>query len=241
MIDVHNHILYGIDDGCKTKEESLSVLEKMSNLGYEKIVVTPHYMEEANYTANHEEKMKLLKELEAELKLKHIPLKLYLGQEIYIQESIEEKIKMKQISTINNQKVLLVEIPMFEKICEALDFLDELIFQGYKIILAHPERYLIFQENPTLIQDYLSKGIFLQGNMESINGKYGKKAQKLSKFLLKNKMYFVLASDVHHENASFFEDFYKIKKKLLKVINEDYFKDLLFINPEKMLKDIFEK
>ncbi len=128
---------------------------------------------------------------------------------------------------------------MFEKMCEALDFLDELIFQGYKIILAHPERYLIFQENPTLIQDYLSKGIFLQGNMESINGKYGKKAQKLSKFLLKNKMYFVLASDVHHENASFFEDFYKIKKKLLKVITEDYFKELLFINPEKIINEDF--
>lgn len=236
VIDVHSHILYGIDDGAKNIEESVAILKKMAALGYSKLILTPHYMEDAFYIANNKKKKELLKTLEQALQRENIPLTLYLGQEIFIGENIIKSIKKDSIMSMNGTKVLLIEVPMHDKMVNDLDLLGDLIYQGYTIVLAHPERYLFFQENPKLIEDYLEMGILLQGNIESIGGKYGKNVEKLSKYLLKNKKYFTLASDVHSENSHFYNMFPKLEKKIKKITKEEYFKELMEINPEKIIK-----
>ena len=101
MIDTHAHILYGIDDGATTLEESLMILKQMSSLGYTKIIATPHYMENTKYIAENKKKREIVRELQVILEKENIDIKLYLGNEVYIFEEIIEKIKEQAISTMH--------------------------------------------------------------------------------------------------------------------------------------------
>ena len=92
-----------------------------------------------------------------------------------------------------------------------------------------------------MIEKYTQMGVLLQGNLESFVGKYGIRAEKLAKYLLKQKKYFVLGSDIHHENSSFFGQFEKIKKRITKWVGEEYFKTLVEKNPTKILLGIYEE
>ena len=123
MIDLHSHILYGIDDGSKSLETSLEILSIAYTGGVTDIVVTPHYIKDSKYQANNTKKLELLNNLKQELKIRNININLYLGNEVYITEGIPELIKT-DISTINNSKYLLMEFPMarwpwkqFQKLC----------------------------------------------------------------------------------------------------------------------------
>ena len=207
MIDTHSHILYGIDDGSRTVEESLSILKKMELLGYKKIIITPHYMENTEYVANNNKKKEIIKELQERIKEENIKIELYLGNEVYLFEEIMERIKSKDILTMNQTNYLLVELPLLEHLHSDLDLLFELITNGVNIVLAHPERYVLFQKNSKLLDKYTEMGILLQGNLESITGKYGHRAAKLAKKWLKEKRYFVLGSDIHREKSLFFQNF----------------------------------
>lgn len=241
MIDIHSHILYGIDDGAKTLEESIALLKKMHDLGFTKIIATPHYMENTEYVADNKKKKEIVSELKRKLKEEHIDIDLYLGNEVYIFEDIIEKIKKQAIFTLNQTDYLLVEIPLLEHLHADLDILFELIRSGVHVVLAHPERYIIFQKDPKLIDKYTDMGILLQGNYESFNGKYGKKCEKLAKKLLKEHRYFTISSDVHKATSSFFTNFSKIQKKLIKLVDTDYINDLLYVNPQKILEGVYSE
>ena len=120
-----------------------------------------------------------------------------------------------------------------------LDILFELVASGVHVVLAHPERYVLFQKNPNLLDKYTDMGILLQGNYESLCGKYGKKTQALMKQWLKEKRYFTLSSDVHKENSSFFKNFPKVQKKLLKLVDTIYLQQLQKENPQKILDGVY--
>lgn len=238
MIDIHTHILFGIDDGSKTIEESLDILKSLSEIGFTKIILTPHYIDNSEYKANNKLKKELLNELRDAVKEKNIPIELYLGNEVFIDDDIIEKIYAHEIYTLNNTSFLLVELPLVEKFEYALEVFFELKSKGVQIVLAHPERYLMIQKNIKLINDFIEAGCLLQGNIDSLSGKYGKAAQKVFIKLLKDHKYFVLASDVHHARSSYFERFDTLKKEVIKLTDEKYFKELFIDNPTKILNDI---
>jgi protein-tyrosine phosphatase len=238
MIDVHCHILYGIDDGAKTIEDSVTILKKLAKIGYTKVILTPHYIENTKYIADNKTKNELLKEIELKLKEENISIELYLGNEVFIDSTIINKIMEQKISTLNGKDYILIEIPMHEKMHNDLDILFNLVSKGVHVILAHPERYTIFQEHPNLIDLYTNMGILLQGNMESISGKYGTKAKKLFITLLKKRKYFVLGSDIHHSDSSLFLNYSKITKEIIKLTDANYFKELVEINPQKIIDNV---
>lgn len=237
MIDIHAHVLYGIDDGAKSIEESIAILKKMSELGYEKVIATPHYIENTDYIADNKKKKEVLDHIKRELKKENISLELYLGNEIFIDEDLLKKMVNQEIYTLHNTNYILLELPLVEKFEYAMDVIYELIRQGVYVILAHPERYHLFQKNEKLIDAYLEMGVLLQGNVDSLDGKYGKKAQKLFMKLLKKRKYFVLASDIHRENSSFFDNFQNNKKKIMHYTDENYVKDLFEQHPQMILNN----
>lgn len=241
MIDIHSHVLYGIDDGAKTLEESLAIVRQMHELGFTKMIVTPHYMENTEYVADNKKKKEIIREIKEKINTENIPLELYLGNEVYIFEEIVERIKNQAIFTLNGTNYILVELPLLEHMHADLDILFELIASGVRVILAHPERYLLFQKDPGLLLKYTDMGILLQGNYESLIGKYGKKAQNLAKQWLKEKRYFTFSSDVHKENSQFFKNFSKIEKKLNKFVDKEYLYQLQNENPMKVLNGIYEE
>lgn len=233
MKDLHSHLLPGIDDGCKDIGESLTLLKAAQEQGITDLVLTPHYMENTKYNANNEEKNKRFEELKEEAKKAGIEINLYLGNEVYMTENFQDLLKQQEITTINNSKYLLIEFPLGNMLYNSKEILYDLVVSGYVPILAHPERYRIFQRHPEHIDEYLRMGVLLQGNYKSLYGKYGKEAKKTLIYFLKNKKITFLGSDCHHETDFKLK---KLKKKLKSLLKSDsMIEDLLENNFNKVI------
>ena len=235
MKDLHCHLLYGIDDGSKSQEESIKLLKQMEKEGITECILTPHYIEESEYTCNNKEKEKLLKELQKKVKEENINIKLYLGNEAFITTNFIQLIKKGEIRTLNKSKYLLFEFPMRQIYNNTGYIVNELVSNGYIPVLAHPERYAAFQKHPNLLEEYLRTGLLLQGNFTSLFGKYGKTAQKTLKLLLKKKWITFLGSDTHHD-VNFNSK--KLEKKLLRITKDkEYVKALMGENFDKVINN----
>ena len=237
-IDMHSHILDSIDDGSRSIEESVKIVKRLISLGFVGVVATPHYIEGSSYEASNEEKKKHLFSLQKVLIENNISCNIYLGNEIYICSDIDKYIIENKIYPINNTRYLLIELPFENEISSIDDYLFKLRSKGYTIIIAHPERYYYFQNNPDRLKYYINMGIFFQCNYGSIVGRYGKNAKKAIKLFLKKDYVHILSSDVHSYKSSFFEEFPKIVKKITKIVGENKFNDLTYNNPCKILNNI---
>ena len=237
MIDIHSHIMYETDDGCKTKKDALETIKNLEKIGFKQIVLTPHYINRSNYCKNNKEKKKKFKTLENLVKKNNIDVKLYLGNEIFINENIDELISNDEICTINNTNYILIELPLNNEINNASDYLYELKLEGYIPIIAHPERYGYFQKKYDKIHKLYDSGVLFQCNYESIIGSYGNDAKKALKYMLKNNMVSFMATDIHNPNSYLINNFNKVIKKLKKIVDEDTFLDITNNNALKMLNN----
>ena len=234
MIDVHSHIMFGIDDGSKSIETSLEILQDAYNNGVTDIFLTPHYIEDSKYRCNNRDKEKILKKLKYELKKRKIKINLYIGNEIFINENIDEHIKNNEIAPLNNSKYLLIELPMGRMYNNTKTIFFELIRQGYTVILAHPERYRYMQDDDKMLEELLEMGVLLQGNYRSIFGYYGKDAKKAIKKFLKNKQISFLGSDIHKNDGYKLK---KLEKKLLRLTKDkEYTESIISGNAKKILQ-----
>lgn len=235
MKDLHSHLLYGIDDGSKNIEESISLLKEMELQGTTELILTPHYVEGSNYNCNNKKKKELFEELKKRAEAEKINIKLYLGNEVFITPKFIELLKKKEIRTLNNSKYLLFEFPLRHLYQNTSEIISTLTCNGCVPVLAHPERYPIFQSHPDMVEEYLRKGVLMQGNLTSLFGKYGKEADKTLKYLIKKRWITFLGSDTHHDvkyNAK------KLEKKLLKITRDkEYVADLLENNFDKVIND----
>lgn len=236
-IDIHSHILYGIDDGSKSIEESINIIKEHIKMGFTDIVVTPHYIENSKYETNNIDKENILKTLKQELKKQNININLYLGNEVFVNNNLEELLKKKEIATINNSKYLLIEFPMNEKPKDINNIIYELKIKGIIPIIAHPERYDYVEKNPNLVLEWIEEGALLQSNYGSIIGVYGSGPQKTIKKLLKKDLIEFLATDIHYPNNKIYLNMDKIRKKLKKLITKERFIELTNTNPKKIIEN----
>lgn len=233
IVDIHTHILPGVDDGAKTIDESLKIIEYLSNQGITDIALTSHYIKNTKYDANEQERKSIFEELKKQAK--DYKVNLYLGNEVYLCEDILELLEKKEIITLNNSKYLLIELPLTGYINSLPNILCELINHGITPIIAHPERYQFLQKHNKRIQELLEFNCLLQCNIDSITGKYGRKAKKLMKWLLKKDLVQLVATDTHYVEKK--KVLKKSFKKLKKVVGKEKYKELTEINPMKILKD----
>ena len=236
-IDIHSHILYGIDDGSKSLEESINIIKEHVMMGFTDIVVTPHYIENSKYQTNNITKQNILNELKQELKKQNIKINLYLGNEVFVNNNLEELLKKEEISTINNSRYLLIEFPMNEKPKDINNIIYELKIKGIIPIIAHPERYDYVEKNPNLVLEWIEEGALLQSNYGSIIGIYGSGPQKTIKKLLKKNLIDILATDIHYPNNKIYLNMDKIRKKIIKSIGEERFIELTKTNPKKIIEN----
>ena len=233
MIDIHSHILPGVDDGARTLTDSVDLVKELVESGATAIVATPHYVSETRYVSPKRENLKLFEELKRVISDEGINVDLFLGNEIYIDRSIEQLIKTGKIVPMANSDYLLVEFPLNESFPNYRDILMDLVKNGYKVILAHPERYAIVQKDFSLLQDLSDIGVLFQCNLGSIIGKYGREAKKILKKMAKNRMIFAFGSDIHHCRGA--EYWISAQKKLSKYYSEEDLKRVLITNPKKMI------
>ena len=235
MKDLHTHLLYGVDDGSRSLEETIKILKSAEAQGITDILLTPHYMKETDYICNNTKKKELFENLKEEVRRNNININLYLGNELYLTDDSVDLMLKNEIATLNNSKYLLLEFPLNNMLQRTRDILYDLIKTGCVPIIAHPERYKIFQRHPEHMEKYISMGVLLQGNYMSLLGKYGKDAKKTLTYFLKQGWITFLASDVHRS-----DDFQLVKtRKVLKSIvkDDEYIEDMLVNNFDIVVND----
>lgn len=229
MIDIHSHIIPGIDDGSKSMEMTLEMLKNAEKEGIKEIVATPHYLLEYG-EATIEEVKNYVNEINVILENEKINVKVYSGQEIYFTEKIIEDYIEGNIGTINDSRYMLIELPMqrFDK--NTFEYFYELQVRDIVPIIAHPERYKFFIENPSVINNFINEGYLFQVNAGSIEGKFGENVKKTANIFLENNIYNFIGSDAHNNssrNTGLQNGISSIKQK----INIDTFE----ISSEKLL------
>ena len=237
MIDLHCHLIYDTDDGAIDISDSIEMIKEAAEAGFTKICCTPHYLS-PQYIKTKKENFEKLEKIKEKIIELNINVELLLGNEIYITENIVELIKSEKVSTIADTEFVLVEFPMNFKTHIMEEEIDDLISCGYNVILAHPERYSYIQKDISFLDPYLEKGIYLQGNYESLLGKYGNTSKKTLIKLLKKQKIDLLATDNHKINSTYMK-MDKILKILKRYAKKDYFYEITVNNQENILKNIY--
>jgi tyrosine-protein phosphatase YwqE len=194
MVDMHSHVLPGIDDGAQNIEESIVLVKRLMGLGIKKIIATPHIM--ADYYKNTPETIgNALEILKAELKTQAIDIIVEAAAEHYFDETFEPRIENKQLLTMGDNYALF-EFSFINNPPNTMQAIQKMIDYSYKPILAHPERYSFM--DITQLKTIKEWGCNLQLNTISLTGYYGKDVKKRAEELVDNDMIDFISSDMHH-------------------------------------------
>jgi tyrosine-protein phosphatase YwqE len=215
-VDIHSHLIPGIDDGSRSLEESLLYISGLKELGFKKLITTPHISE--NYFKNsNEDVLTGFKTLKSAIEENNIEIELEVAAEYQIDEEFEKKMNAGTLLTFGD-KYLLVELSYFLPFPNLNSILYELNIAGYNIILAHPERYEYWQGDIAKYDDLKSRDVFFQLNTISLNRFFGDKPKKTAEMLIDNNLIDFIGSDLHS---------IKYLESLKTSLNEKYFNKLL--------------
>ena len=198
MIDIHSHILYGLDDGAKDLAGSIEMARQAVAEGITSVIATPHHRH-PSYTNTKKDILLGVQQLQAELQRQSIPLNVYAGQEIRIfGEMVDVLIDNEELLTLHNSEYVLVEFPSssIPKYTEQLFY--DLLVKGFTPIIAHPERNAEIAENTDKLYRLIKNGALSQVTAASVAGMFGKKTQKLSLDLLEHQQAHFVATDAHN-------------------------------------------
>jgi protein-tyrosine phosphatase len=193
--DIHSHLLAGIDDGVKSLEEAETIILAFQNLGYKKMITTPHIM--SDYYRNNPDIIRSkLKELQVHLSAKNIDMQVQAAAEYYLDEHFLKQIETGQELLTFGSGYLLFETNYLSEPFQLKDFVFKITTDGYKPVLAHPERY----EYMTLekAEDLRDRGVLFQINIMSLLGHYSKPIQTMAYKLIDKGCIDFLGSDCHN-------------------------------------------
>jgi len=193
-VDMHSHVLPGIDDGAQTPADSIALIKKMMELGITKVIATPHIM--ADYYRNTPETINAALEiLKSELVKEGVVIDISAAAEHYFDETFEDLVNRGKLMTMGD-KYVLFEIPFLGSPPNLIQMIKRMRDLGYKPILAHPERYTYLK-----LDDFRSIknfGCKLQINTISLTGYYGKHVKKAAEEIADNNLVDFISSDMHH-------------------------------------------
>lgn len=229
-IDCHSHILPNVDDGSSSIEESIEMLKSLANLGFESVVLTPHYRK--TYQENNETKNKIYHKLLKEVKNSDLKLKLFLSSEVRITKEIYSLINDNKILLLNNY--LFLELSFDYNFPDLKNYLYDLQLNNIKIILVHPERYHYLTKHDYM---YLKEhDVMFQLDYLSLIGKYGFVSKMRSKWLLKQHLIDMCGTDIHHYDEYYDKKFKKCLKILKNYCNSEEYNNITYGYFEKLLK-----
>ncbi len=196
VTDMHSHLLPGIDDGAPDISVSIALIKEMQALGYKKLITTPHIMADV-YKNTPEiivEKYQLLSE---SVQNEGIDMEIIAAGEYLIDDGFEEIFKNKNLLTFGDNFVL-IELPYYHVPPNLHEITFELQVSGYKIILAHPERYAYWHNDFEKFEGLKDRGIFFQLNIMSLSGRYSPEVKKIAEKMIDLEMIDYLGSDLHN-------------------------------------------
>lgn len=194
-IDIHNHVLPGIDDGAKTIEETEILISGMKNINISGAIATPHTF--SKYWNNTPDTIKNAYNTTLEIDSHKLFLRGY-ASEYMLDSSLIERIKNETLLCIQDQ-FILVELSFLKYPLDLYEMLFELKCKDYKIIIAHPERYIYFHNDIKKFEKLKASGVYFQLNLLSLTGHYGKQIQKIAENLIERDLYDFTGTDIHNE------------------------------------------
>lgn len=234
MIDIHNHLLYNLDDGPKTKEDTLEIIRTAEEYEIYKIVATPHYRKN-KYQVRGKTVREQVDEINKKIKKEGLKVEIKPGNEIYITKNLVEKIKKEDILSINDSRYILLEFPMDH----LPNYLEQIFYDlnvlGYKPVVAHPERNKEVIKDPDILYNWVKDGIIFQLNAGSLFGVYGNDVKKTAFDLVDNYLVQVIASDCHGSSKIGLEWLIRAKRKLEDICGS--YTIQFFTNAEYIIND----
>ena len=197
MIDLHIHILPGLDDGASSLEEARQMLQICAEDGVHTLVATPHVIREAYY--HHRETiLNAVFALRENLRQMDLPLQILPGSDVRLDYDIGERLDRNEICTINDgNKYILLEIPETLSVVDITRSFSSLKKRGIRPIVSHPERCPLFREQPELLYNFVYSEVLLQVTAGSLLGKFGEDAKRFTEKLLTHRLVHIMASDAH--------------------------------------------
>lgn len=196
--DVHSHFIPGIDDGAQNLEQSMELLRAMQELGYRKVITTPHSMADG-YKNSAEIILGGLEKLRREVQDQGLSIEVDAAAEYYLDHDLERKVMDREVLTFGDS-LLLFELPFISEPQVLLSLIFTMQTQGYKPVLAHPERYTYWHTDFSKFEKLKDRGVLFQLNMVALCGAYGRKAQEIAERLIDAGAYELLGSDCHNQN-----------------------------------------
>jgi protein-tyrosine phosphatase len=196
-VDIHSHLLPGLDDGVKTFDDAVRIITRFQELGYTRLITTPHIISDI-YRNTPDSIREKHEELVSILEQKQIDVRIDAAAEYYLDESLLERIESNEKLLTIGDKFLLFETNFLTEPLNLKQFIFLASTKGYKLILAHPERYLYLNNNMEKAADLIDRGVLFQINMNSLTGYYSKQAQAMAAKLIDRGWVHFLGSDCHH-------------------------------------------
>ena len=195
--DIHNHMLFGVDDGAKTETDMEKLIEASYADGVRHLCFTPHF--HPGYFGDHLEQIEAAFTLARQYVSVHCPdLKLYLGNELRYEPSCTEHLRQGRCKTLNGTDYLLVDFLYDEPSDHIMRAVRQILNAGYIPVLAHAERYELFRRDLREVEELRSWGVLIQIDSQSILGGLGRGAKHRSRQILKTRMADLIASDSHN-------------------------------------------
>lgn len=195
--DIHSHLIPGVDDGSPDLATSLSLIRGMAELGYTKLVTTPHIMWDI-YKNSREGILQKLDVLCKAVDAENIPIEIHAAAEYFLDEHVENLLKSNEKLLTISGNMVLVEFSLAYQPHGIKDIIFEMQMQGYQPVIAHPERYVYLQQNKQFYDELKDTGCLFQMNLLSASGGYGKTVTELAQYLIKNDFYDLVGTDMHH-------------------------------------------
>lgn len=196
--DMHSHLIPGIDDGAPDLKTSLELVRAMVDLGYRKLITTPHVMQDM-YKNTKEDIMSGYKILEQAVKEEGIPVEISASAEYFLDDYVKELLNKNEPLLTISQNMVLVEFSLAHEPFDLKEILFELQLQGYQPVIAHPERYL-YPRGRIFFDELKDSGYLFQLNILSLTGMYGKEVHKNAQYLAGKEYYEFAGTDLHHRH-----------------------------------------
>jgi tyrosine-protein phosphatase YwqE len=195
--DMHSHLVPGIDDGSPDVATSLELIRGMMQLGYKKIITTPHILKEV-YPNSEDTILPGIEKLKEAAAAEGLDVELGAAAEYFIDEHFEEHLKSRKPLLRISGNMVLVEFSMVTAPMDLQEVLFEMQMQDYQPVIAHPERYIYLARKKEFFDELKNTGCFFQLNLLSLIGHYGSAVQQLAEHLIKQNHYDLAGTDLHN-------------------------------------------
>ena len=197
-VDMHSHLLPGIDDGSPDAVTSVTYIREMMKMGYQKFITTPHIYPDL-YPNTRESILAAHQILMTKLQEEKIDVEIIPAAEYFIDDLFADRLKQNEALLTLHKNWVLVEVSFMSPPPDLNNILFDMIVKGYQPVLAHPERYNFYHNNKEIFHRFKDQGCLLQMNLLSLSGYYGRNVQETAHYMVQEKLVDLIGTDLHHQ------------------------------------------